>query len=48
MDDINEMDRKDLFEGMLMEPEEVRRAYMESLRRQGLWHWSMQSEEPTD
>lgn len=49
MDQINEMDRKDVFEGWLNDPEwpEVRRKYLESLRTP-LWHWSMEGEEPTD
>jgi hypothetical protein len=38
MDQIAEGDRKDLFETILDDPEEVRRV-MEELRQTGLWHW---------
>ena len=38
MDQIDEMGRKDCFETILDNPEEVRRV-MEELRQTGLWHW---------
>jgi hypothetical protein len=50
MDQINEMDRKDIFEGFMMEPDysEICRRLLEERNRIGLWMWSMEGEEPTD
>jgi hypothetical protein len=44
--DINEMDRKDIFEGFLCDPEwpEIRRAYLETcVLRYGIGRWRVRN-----
>jgi hypothetical protein len=45
MDQIDEMARKDVFEGFMMEPDypEICRRLLEE-RRTPLWHWAMEDE----